>query len=320
MTEGWALPIYVARRLVALVVMLAVISFGIFGLLYLAPGNPVASILGRGHHSAATIRAVEHQYHLDKPFLEQYVIWAKGVLHFQFGNSITTSLPVGGEITDRLPTSMFLGVYAFALTLVFGVGLGLLAALKSQTLLDRGTVAASLVGLSTPAFVAGVFLIYLFAIVVHWFPASGRGDGFVDELWHLTLPAISLALTSIAYVLKHTRAAVIGVLEQDYVTFARARGLSLRRILLTYLLRNALIPVITISGLVLSGLVVGAVLTEVTFSIQGLGDLLVKSASSKDIPTIQAVAVLVAALIIVANLLADIAYAFADPRVRLRRN
>lgn len=320
MSEGGALAIFVARRLVALVVMLAVISFGIFGLLYLAPGNPVATILGRGHHSAATIRAVRHEYHLDKPFLEQYVIWARGVLHFRFGNSITTSLPVAGEITSRLPTSMFLGIYAFVLTLVFGVGLGLLAALKSQTVLDRGTVAASLIGLSTPAFVAGVFLIYLLAILVHWFPASGRGNGFVDELWHLTLPAISLALTSIAYVLKHTRAAVIGVLEQDYVTFARARGLSLRRILVTYMLRNALIPVITISGLVLSGLVVGAVLTEVTFSIQGLGDLLVQSASSKDIPTIQAVAILVAALIIVANLLADVAYAFADPRVRVRRN
>jgi peptide/nickel transport system permease protein len=168
--------------------------------------------------------------------------------------------------------------------------------------------------------VAGVFLIYVFAIAVHWFPASGKGSGFVDGLWHLTLPAVSLALTSIAYVLKHTRAAVIGVLEQDYVTFARARGLSLPRILITYMLRNALIPVITISGLVLSGLVVGAVLTEVTFSIQGLGDLLVQSASSKDIPTIQAVAVLVAALIIVANLLADVAYALADPRVRLGRN
>lgn len=320
MAEGGALALYIARRLVALVVMLAVISFGIFGLLYLAPGNPVAAILGRGYHSPAEIQAVRHQYHLDKPFLEQYLIWAKGVLHFRFGNSITTSLPVGGEITARLPTSLYLGLYAFLLTIVFGVGLGLLAALKSQTVLDRGTVAGSLIGLSTPAFVAGVFLIYLFAIVVHWFPASGRGEGFGNELWHLTLPAISLALTSIAYVLKHTRAAVLGVLEQDYVTFARARGLSLRRILITYLLRNALIPVITISGLVLSGLVVGAVLTEVTFSIQGLGDLLVQSASSKDVPTIQAVAVLVAALIIVANLLADVAYAFADPRVRLGRD
>jgi peptide/nickel transport system permease protein len=320
MSEGGALAVYVVRRLAALIVMLAVISFGIFGLLYLAPGNPVAVILGRGHHSPAAIQAVKHQYHLDKPFLEQYLIWAKGVLHFKFGNSITTSLPVGGQITSRLPTSMYLGAYAFVLTLVFGVGLGLLAALKNQTVLDRGTVAASLIGLSTPAFVAGVFLIYLFAIVVHWFPASGRGNGFVDELWHLTLPAISLALTSIAYVLKHTRAAVIGVMEQDYVTFARARGLSLRRILVTYMLRNALIPVITISGLVLSGLVVGAVLTEVTFSIQGLGDLLVQSASSKDVPTIQAVAVLVAALIIVANLLADVAYAFADPRVRLGKD
>ena len=243
------------------------------------------------------------------------------MLHFHFGTSITTSLPVADVISARLPTSIFLGVYAFVLTIVFGVGLGLLAALKSQTAIDRGTVAASLIGLSTPAFVAGVFLIYLFAlIVVHWFPASGKGEGFVDQVWHLTLPAISLALTSIAYVLEHTRAAVLGVLQQDYVTFARARGLSLRRIRITYTSRNALIPVITISGLVLSGLVVGAVLTEVTFSIQGIGNLLVQSASSKDIPTIQAVAVLVAAVIIVANLLADVVYAFADPRVRLGRD
>jgi peptide/nickel transport system permease protein len=214
---------------------------------------------------------------------------------------------------------VFLGIYAFVLTIIFGVGLGIVSALKRGSILDRGIVGAVVVGLSTPAFVGGVFLIYIFAILVRWFPASGQGSGFVGEVWHLTLPAIALALTTAAYVLKHTRAAMIGTLDQDYVIFAKARGLSARRIVINYALRNALIPILTISGLLLSSLIVGAVFVEVTFSIQGIGQLLVESASTKDIPMIQCVALLMAALIMIANLLTDVVYMVVDPRIRLGR-
>jgi peptide/nickel transport system permease protein len=219
----------------------------------------------------------------------------------------------------RLPTSLFLGVYAYLLTMALGVGLGMGAALRRRRVADRGIVAGSIVALSTPAFVAGVFLIYLFAIDLHLFPVAGVGEGFIDEVWHLTLPAVSLALVGTAFLVKHTRAAMIAVLDQDYVTFARARGLSPARILLVYGLRNALIPVVTISGVILAFVVTGAVLVEQTFSVPGIGRLLVQSATTKDLPMILGVAMLVAVVIMGANLLADLALVAVDPRIRLGR-
>jgi peptide/nickel transport system permease protein len=310
---------FVGRRLIVLALLLVVISFAVFSLLYISPGNIVDTLLGTNPRTPATVRFLTNEYHLNKPFLNQYWIWASQAAQLHFGNSIQTTLPVIDEINARLPSSIFLGIYAYVLTMVFGVGLGIWAALRRRRVVDRGIVAGSIVALSTPAFVSGVFMIYLFAVVVHLFPVFGPGTGFFNELWHLTLPAIALALTSTAFVLKHTRAAMMGVLDQDYVTFARARGLSSTRVLLVYSLRNALIPVVTISGLVLSGLIVGAVLVEDTFSLPGIGQLLVQSATAKDLPMIQGVAMVVAVVIVVANLLADLAYVAVDPRIRLGR-
>jgi peptide/nickel transport system permease protein len=310
---------FVGRRLVILGVLLVVISFAVFSLLYLSPGSAVDTLLGTNPRTPQTVRFLTHEYHLDKPFFTQYWLWASQAMQFHFGNSIQTTLPVTDEITARLPTTLFLGIYAYVLTMVLGVGPGVAAALRKRSLLDRGIVGSAIVALSTPAFVGGVFLIYLFAIVAHWFPASGRGSGFFGELWHLTLPAVALALTGTAYVLKHTRAAMIGVLDQDYVTFARARGLSSTRVLLAYALRNALVPVVTMSGLILSYVITGAVLVEDTFSLPGIGQLLVQSANAKDLPMLQGVAMLTAVVIMMANLLADVALVAMDPRIRLGR-
>jgi peptide/nickel transport system permease protein len=260
-----------------------------------------------------------HEFHLDKGFWEQYWLWAGQAAQGHFGDSIQTSLPVTDEITARLPTTLFLGIYAYILTMVAGIGGGIVAAVRQRRLADRGIVAAAMVALSTPAFVGGVFLIWLFAIRVHWFPAAGPGNGFFGQLWHLTLPAVALALTGMAFLVKHTRAAMIGVLDQDYVTFARARGLSRPRVLLGYALRNALIPVITMSGVILSYVIVGAVLVEDTFSVPGIGQLLVQSATAKDMPMLQGVAMLIAVIIVLANLAADVVYVLADPRIRLGR-
>ena len=174
-----------------------------------------------------------------------------------------------------------------------------------------------MVGGSTPAFVSGVVLIYLFGVILHWFPVYGRGSGFLDELWHLTLPALAMAIVSAALLAKHTRAAMISVMDQDYMTFARLRGLSSGRILFVYALRNALIPVVTISGVMLSSLIVGALFVENAFSIPGIGQLLVQSAQTKDIAALQAVTLLVAIVVILANLFADLGYMAVDPRVRL---
>jgi peptide/nickel transport system permease protein len=317
--SGRGLILFLTKRLVVLALLLAIVSFAVFSLLYISPGNVVDILLGPNPRTPETVRLLRHEYHLDKPFFTQYWIWAKQAAQFHFGNSIQTTLPVTDEITARLPTSLFLGIYAYILTMALGIGGGIIAAMRRRTTVDRGIVGTAIVALSTPAFVSGVFLLYLFAIVVHWFPAFGAGSGFWDRVWHLTLPAVSLALVASAYVLKHTRAAMIGVLDQDYVTFARARGLSARRILLMYSLRNALIPVVTISGLILAFLITGAVLVEVTFSLPGIGQLLVQSATTKDMPMIQGVAMVVAVVIMLANLLADLAYVAFDPRIRLGR-
>jgi peptide/nickel transport system permease protein len=315
--RGWSW--FIARRLVILAILLIVISFVVFSLQYLAPGSVIDTLLGTNPRTPQDIQALTNEYHLNKPFLDQYWIWFSQAARGDFGNSIQTSLPVTTEISERLPTTLFLGVYAYILTMVLGIGGGLLAALRRQRLADRGIVGASMVALSTPAFVSGVFLIWLLGIEVRWFPVSGPGAGFLGDLWHLTLPAVALALTGMAFLVKHTRAAVIGVLDQDYLTFARARGLSPRRVLLVYALRNALIPVVTMSGLILSYVIVGAVLVEDTFSLPGIGQLLVQSATAKDLPMLQAVGLLVAAVVVAANLLADIAYMAVDPRIRLGR-
>lgn len=308
---------FVLRRLVVLAVLLVLISFVTFSLLYISPGNLVDILLGARPHTAATVRALTIEYHLDKPFIVQYWLWAQQAAQLKFGSSTQTSLSVTSEIGARLPLSLFLGIYSFVLTMVFGIGLGVASALRRGSIADRGLIGAVMLGLSTPAFVAGVALLYVFAIEIHWFPAYGVGSGFPDELWHLTLPALALAVTTVAYVVRHTRAAMIGTLDQDYVVFARARGLSARRVLYAYLLRNALIPVITISGVILSSLIVGVVLVEVAFSLPGLGSLLVTAATAKDIPTLQGVVLLFAVVIIVANLVADVVYMVVDPRIRV---
>ncbi|WP_250213641.1 ABC transporter permease [Acrocarpospora catenulata] len=319
LSDRWPILLFIVRRLAAMVVMLALVSFLVFSLVHLAPGNPVDALLGQKPRTPETVAALTAQFHLDRPFLEQYAIWASGALRFDFGTAIQSGLPVMTQIASRLPVSIALGIFAFLLTMIVGVGLGILAAMRRGRTADRVTTASVVVGLSTPTFVAAILLLYVFAVLLSWFPAYGKGSGGLDTLWHLTLPAIALALGSCAYVVKHTRAAMIDVLDQDYITFARARGLSRTRILLTYSLRNALIPVITIGGVVLGGLIVGAVLVEVTFSIQGIGQLLVQSAGAKDLPVIQGVTMLIGVLIISINLCADVIYMLVDPRLRLGR-
>jgi peptide/nickel transport system permease protein len=315
--RGWAW--FLGKRLVTLAVLLVVISFLVFSLLYLSPGSVIDTLLGTNPRTPQEIAFLTHEYHLDKGFWEQYWIWASQAAQGHFGNSIQTSLPVTTEIRERLPTTLYLGIYSYILTMVLGIGGGLLAAWRRRRPADRTIVGVSMVALSTPAFVSGVFLIWLLGIEVHWFPVSGPGSGFFGQLSHLTLPAFAMALTGMAFLVKHTRASVIGVLDQDYLTFARARGLSPLRVMFVYALRNALIPVVTISALILSYVFVGAVLVEDTFSLPGVGQLLVQSATAKDLPMLQGVAMLTAAVIIVANLLADVAYIAVDPRIRLGR-
>jgi peptide/nickel transport system permease protein len=314
-----ALVWYVVRRLVALVLLLLIISFGVFSLLYAAPGSVEQVLLGARPSNPATIEAIREEYNLDDPFLTQYATWLKGAVVLDFGRSIRTSEPVLQGIRDRLGLTLFLGTFGFLIALVVGVLLGVLAAVKKRGFLDRSVVGFSVVGVSAPAFATGIFLLYVFAVLLGWFPAFGQGEGFTDRVWHLTLPAVALALTAMALILKLTRTAMIVALDQDYVAFARARGIPRRHVLFTYAFRNALVPVVTAAGLILGYMLTGAVLVEVTFALPGVGSLLVDSVAFKDVPMVQGVTMVVAFVIIVVNLLTDILYLFIDPRIRFSR-
>jgi peptide/nickel transport system permease protein len=307
----------VLRRLVAAAVLLVIISFGVFALLYAAPGSVEQVLLGTAPSTPQSRQAIREEYHLDDPLIVQYGRWIEGVTHFDFGRSIRTREPVLSGIKDRMGLTLFLGLYGFVIALLLGVLLGIVSALKKRTALDRGLVGLSVIGVSAPAFATGIFFIYLFAVVLGWFPAFGQGEGFIDRLWHLTLPALALALTVMALILKLTRTAMISALEQDYVTFARARGVGPLQVLFTYAFRNALMPIVTAAGLILSHMLTGAVLIEVTFALPGLGLLLVNSVEVKDVPMVQGVTMVAASTIILVNLLTDVLYLFIDPRIRL---
>ncbi len=318
MSRAW-LTLFIARRLAALLLLLLIISFFVFALLYLAPGSPEQMLIGDRPSSPETIQAIREQYHLNDPFIVQYGRWLSGAITLDFGNSIRTNEPVLSGILDRAGLTFFLGGFAFLIAMGLGVPLGVLSAVKRQSAVDRGVVGLSVIGVSAPAFATGIFLLYVFAVLLGWFPVFGQGSGFTDRLWHLTLPAIALALTGMALVLKLTRAGMIGALEQDFVAFARARGLPARKVLLSYAFRNALIPVVTAGGLLLGLMLTGAVLVEVTFALPGVGSLLVTSVTFGDIPMVQGLAMLIAIVIVLVNLLTDVLYLFVDPRIRFER-
>jgi peptide/nickel transport system permease protein len=203
--------------------------------------------------------------------------------------------------------------------MLFGIGLGIVASLRPRSPLDRGVVGISVVGVSAPAFASGVLLLYVLA--VHWklFPALGAGAGFTDRLYHLTLPAVAMALSATALVVKITRTAMIESLRQDYIASARARGVASAEVLVAYALRNALVPVVTSAALILAYLFTGSVLVETAFSLPGLGGLLIDAVQRKDIPVVQGVAMTLAIAVIAINLITDLVYLVIDPRIRFGR-
>ena len=318
MTSGELLA-FLVRRLAALAVLVAAISFGVFSLLYLAPGSAEQALLAGRPASLETRHEIREKFNLNDPFLTQYGLWVKGAVTLDFGESIRTREPVLAAIKQRMGVTLFLGTYAFLIAMILGVGLGILAAVRKRTGVDRSVVGLSVVAASAPPFVTGVFFLYVFAVLLGWFPAFGQGEGFVDRFWHLTLPAVALGVAAAALVVRLTRAGMVHALEQDYVTFARARGLSERHVLGRYALRNALIPVVTAGGLLLGFMLTGTVLVEATFALPGVGQLLVDSVNFKDLPMVQGLTMLLAALIVLVNLLTDLLYVFVDPRIRYAR-
>jgi peptide/nickel transport system permease protein len=304
-----------ALRVLGTVAVLFVLSIVIFSLMYLAPGDVVKNLLGNRPASPSAVAAIRAQYHLDDPVVVQYLRWLGGFLTGNLGESIRLQVPVAAAIGDRVGVTAALCGLAFLFSLAVAIPLGVRSAVRAGGWTDRTANAFAVVGVSAPTFAIGLVLLYGLAYYVPIFPVYGAGGGGLDTLWHLVLPAITLALGLGAIVLKLTRTAMLRELETDYVTSARARGLS-ERTVERIALRNAAIPIVTGASLVLTFLVGGTILAETTYALPGLGTLLQNSVLFKDMAVVQSLSLLVAIVIAVIALLADLLYLLLDPRVR----
>ncbi|MGW4420824.1 ABC transporter permease [Streptosporangium sp. NPDC004631] len=309
---------FIARRLGALLLLLVIVSFVVFSLLSLAPGSLEQTLLGpTGMTDPASVEAIREKYHLDDSFLERYLHWAAAALRLDFGRSVHSGQPVMDVIVQRLPITAQLGLLTLLLVIAFGLPAGMISAIRRGRFADRLISSVSIVATSAPAFAVAVILIYVFGVQLAWFPPFGTGSGLVDRLHHLALPAVALAVGQFAFMTRQTRAAAMDVVDQDFVVFARGRGLSRSQVLFGYQIRNAALPVIASVGLLLIVSLSGTVLVETAFSLPGVGSLMIDSVSSDDIPVVQGLTLLAAAMVVVVNLLADLAMLALDPRIRM---
>ena len=313
---------YVLKRLGFAALMLTGVSVILFVIMRLAPGGPEAVLIG-GDLSQDAAAQIRHRLGLDRPLALQYVGWASAVLRGDLGRSFKTNDAVTTLILDRLGPTLQLTAGALVLALVVAVPLGVLAAVRRGTIWDTLGSAVSLFGVSFPSFWLGIMLILLFSEVLHLLPPSGlspygREADLGARVRHAILPTLTLGLIQMAALMRFTRSSLLEALRQDYVRTARAKGLPPSRVVWRHALRNALIPVVTVVGLSLPTLVGGAVLTETVFAWPGIGRLAVGAVFERDYPVIMGVNLIVAAVVILGNLLTDIAYCFIDPRISYR--
>src|SRR5438552_9867955 len=309
---------FVGRRLLQLIPTLFFVSVIIFSLQQLLPGDPALTMAGEDR-DPAVVEQIRRQYHLDQPIPVQYVYWIKGVLTGDLGESMRIKEKVLDLILEKLPVTIQLASMAIVIALTIGISAGILSAVKKDTLWDYGANAFALWGISTPNFWLGIMLIFLFSVELGWLPASGYvrlSQDWRASLASTIMPAFVLGNAIAAVLMRHTRSAMLQVLESDYVRTARAKGLLERTVIFKHAMRNALTPIITLGALELGTLLSGAVLTEQIFSIPGLGQLLVDAVFNRDYAVVQGVVLTTASIYITLNLIADIAYVLVNPRLR----
>jgi peptide/nickel transport system permease protein len=330
---------FVVRRLLLLIPILLGLSILVFGWIHLLPGSPAESLLGE-HATPQAVAEVRRQYGLDKPLYIQYWRYLETTLEGNLGTSIATTRPVTYEIEQRFPATVELALSAMIFAVAVGVPLGFFAAKRYGSWFDNGSLVFSLIGISIPIFFLGLILKYIFAVRLHWLPSVGREDflavrahptnfyildaileGDPGALWdaikHLILPAIALGSIPLAIVTRITRASVLDVQNEDYVRTARAKGLAPHTVDSRHVMRNALLPVVTIIGLQTGLLLSGAVLTETVFAWPGIGSWLKDAIFNRDYPVLQGGILFVAVVFVVVNLIVDISYALINPRIRL---
>lgn len=307
---------FLLKRVARLVASLVVASFVIFGAMYLAPGSVIATLSGGHALPPSSVRVLDARYHLNDPFIVQYWDWLVAALHGDLGVSITLRENVSTLIASRIWTTGGLVLYASVLILVFGIGLGIVSGLRPG-LLDTSSLVASAISAAIPAFVAAIILVIVFAVKLGWFPSFGNGTNLADNIRHFTLPAIALAVSSLAVVARVTRSAVREESLREHVQTAQSRGIPPRQLIRRHILRNAAIPITTVSGITIASLIALAAIVEVAFGLNGLGAFLVQSAETKNFTVVQGISLVLVTAFVVVNLVVDVLYALLDPRVRL---
>ena len=310
---------YILRRLVLLVPVILIVGLIVFTLVHLTPGDPAAVILG-DQATPEQVDQLREQLGLNDPLPVQFFAWFTGIFMLDFGDSIFLGIPVTEALVDRLAPTGLLTLYALIIQLVIGIPLGVMSALRSGTITDRLLTAVAISGAAIPNFFLGIMLILLFAVTLQWLPSVGYvpiTDDPVDHFKRMLMPAFALGFSTAGLLARLVRSSMLDVLNEDYVRTALAKGLARRDVVVRHALRNALIPSITVVGTSLAALLGGAVVTETVFTIPGMGRLVVQSIGRRDYPIIQGAVMAIAVSYVLVNLLVDILYVYADPRVRL---
>jgi peptide/nickel transport system permease protein len=311
--------IFVMRRLVALVGVLVVSSFLVFAAMYAAPGSPENFLVQGRTVSPDVLAAIREQYSLDDPFFVRFWNWLTNVVQGDFGQSLSNRQEVGDLLANRLPTTLMLVLLAAIVIVVLGVGLGIGAGVRDG-FVDKIVLLGSNLGFAVPTFFAALLLMSIFSVGLGWFPVFGSGTGFLDRIWHLALPALALALPSAAVVARITRTAIREERDSEHSIMASARGVPSMLVLRRHVIRNSMLPVSTIVGVHIAGLIAGSFVVEYAFTLDGLGTLLVGAVQRKDFAVVQAIAIILVAAFGIINLLVDLLYAAIDPRVGTRRS
>ncbi len=319
---------YLLKRILMLIPLMVGITLITFSVVHLAPGEPVEMQMAMNPKVGKEARERLRKYYgLDKPLHEQYFTWVGKLARLDLGRSFSTdNRPVKDKITERLPITLSLNIIALVLEFGLAIPIGILAATHRDTWLDKGITVFVFVGFAVPTFWLALLLMYLFGVKLNWLPISGLhtlgSDGYgvmryiVDMARHLCMPILVASFGSLAGLSRYMRSSMLNVIGQDYITTARAKGLSERVVIYKHALRNALLPLITQAGLAIPGLIGGSVIFETIYSIPGMGQLFYQAVMSRDYPVVMGIVIIGALLTLIGNLVADVCYALADPRIR----
>ena len=309
---------YVIKRVLATIPVMVIVAFFVFSLLYFAPGDPAVVIAG-DQASPADVERIRQSLGLDRPFLIRFGAWVWQILHGNLGTSVFSNLPVADVIAERFEPTLSLMAATLLFAVAIAVPTGVVAAWRANTVIDRAIMALAVLGFSIPVFVIAYLLMYGFALELQWLPVQGYtplSEGVAPWLRNLILPALALGCVYIALIARTTRAAMLDVLQQDYIRTARAKGVGQTGILFLHALKNAAVPIVTVIGIGFALLIGGAVVTESVFAIPGLGRLTVDAILRRDYPVIQGVVLLFSFVYVIVNLLVDLLYVVLDPRIR----